>query len=84
MIVMSILTIDITIYTQIVLRFKEVLNQFAYHIDDRQALHVLPNHIHRRGISRIFVFFVVIFDRVRAVKKLTTGITKNKKMSNNS
>ena len=82
MIVMSILTIDITIHTQIVLRLKEALNQFAYYIDDRQALHVLPNHIHSKGISRIFVFFVVIFDRVRAVKNLTTGV-KNK-MSNNS
>ena len=40
-------------------------------------------YIHGKGISRIFVFFVVIFDRVRAVKNLTTGITKNKKMSNN-
>ena len=40
---MSILTIDITIHTQIVLRLKEALNQFAYYIDDRQALYVLPN-----------------------------------------
>jgi len=79
---MSILKVDITIHTQIVLRLKEVLNQCAYDIDDWQALHVLPNHIHSKGISRIFVFFVVIFDRVRAVKNLTTGI-KNK-MSNNS
>ena len=84
MIVMSILTIDITIHTQIVLRLKEALNQFAYYIDDRQALHVLPNHIHTTGISRIFVFFVLIFDRVRAVKKLNSRITKNKKISNNT
>jgi len=76
MIVMSILRIEITIFTKIVLRLKGVLNQFAYYIDDRQALHVLPNHIHTTGISRIFVFFVLIFDRVRAVKKLTTGKTK--------
>ena len=76
MIVISILRIDITIFTQIVLRLKKVLNQFAHCIDDQQALHVLPNHIHLKGISRIFVFFVEIFDRVRAVKKLTTGTTK--------
>jgi len=50
------------------------------------ALSLSPysDHIHLQGISRIFVFVVEIFDRVRAVKKLTTGITKNKKMSNNS
>jgi len=82
--VTSILKIIIIIDKQIVLRLKKVLNQFAHCIDDQQALHVLPNHIHLKGISRIFVFFVEIFDRVRAVKKLTTGITKNKKMSNNS
>jgi|AntRauMFilla1563_2_1112583.scaffolds.fasta_scaffold157344_2 hypothetical protein len=62
---------------------KEVLNQCAYDIDDWQALHVLPNHMNSEGISRIFVFFVVIFDRVRAVTNLTAGTTKNKKMSNN-
>jgi len=43
-----------------------------------------PKGIHLQGISRIFVFFVEIFDRVRALKKLTTGITKNKNMSNKS
>ena len=74
----------IIIDKQIVLRLKKVLDQFAYFIDDQQALHVVPNHIHLQGISRIFVFFVEIFDRVRAVKTLTTGITKNKKMSNKS
>ena len=81
---MSILRINITSFTQIVLRLKEVLNQIAYYIDGLQALHVLPNHIHTAGISWIFFFFVLIFDRVRAVKKLNSSITKNKRMSNNS
>jgi len=62
-----------------VLRLKEVLNQFAYYINHWQALHVLPNHIHNREISRTFDFFGLIFDRVRAVKNLNTGTTKNKK-----
>ena len=55
------------------------LQHSSHNMHHWQALHVLRNHFYVQEISRNFDLFGLIFYRVRAVKKLSSGTIKNKK-----